>query len=250
MSGPFTAFNNRLPDPNWGINEAGDGHASEYVEGPGFASVSIESNQPVAFTRTNSGRATTRSIAGHNWRIKITYNPMTRAQFEPIYSFLQEKRGRLKAFEVVVPQYDSPQTSLGGAAGHQLTVKGTIVAGATNFMADNHGHVTNLALKPGDMFNFSDPANSNHKKVYQVTRVLNNTDYLQGGTRPGTQDRIYYVTPSIERGVVDTNVSATTPKLITTNPTFRVVQSSDVVSYSLGTNNLYEFSLSLEEVQV
>ena len=86
----FTTFNNRLPDPNWGINEAGDGHASNYVEGPGFAAVSFQSNQPVAFSKTNSGRVTTRSIAGQNWKINISYNPMTRAQFEPIYNFLQE----------------------------------------------------------------------------------------------------------------------------------------------------------------
>ena len=239
----FSAFNNRLPDPNWGVNEAGHGHASNYVEGPGFASLTFQSTQPVAFSRTLSGRATTRSIAGQNWQINIVYNPMTRAQFEPIYNFLQEKRGRLKSFEVVIPQYDSPQTSLGGAAGHQLTVDGAITAGATNFKADNHGHVTNLALKPGDMFTFNDSANSNHKKVYQVTRVLNNTDYLTGGTRPGTLERIYYVTPSIEKSVANN-----TP-LITTNPTFRVMQSSDVTSYTLGTNNLYEFGLSLQEIQ-
>jgi hypothetical protein len=98
------------------------------------------------------------------------------------------------------------------------------------------------------MFNFNDPANSNHKKVYQVTRVLNNTDYLTGGTRPGTQERIYYVTPSIEKSVIDTG-DGNTPKLIATNPTFRVMQSSDVTSYTLGTNNLYEFGLSLEEIQ-
>ena len=239
----FSAFNNRLPDPNWGVNEAGHGHASNYVEGPGFASLAFQSNQPVAFSKTLSGRATTRSIAGQNWQINIVYNPMTRAQFEPIYNFLQEKRGRLKSFEVVIPQYDSPQISLGGAAGHQLTVDGAITAGATNFKADNHGHITNLALKPGDMFTFNDSANSNHKKVYQVTRVLNNVDYLTGGTRPTVGERIYYVTPSIEKSVANN-----TP-LVTTNPVFRVVQTSDVVSYSLNTNNLYEFSLNLEEVQ-
>ena len=245
----FTTFNNRLPDPNWGVNEAGEGHASNYVEGPGFASLTFQSNQPVAFSRTLSGRATTRSIAGHSWKINIVYNPMTRAQFEPIYNFLQEKRGRLKSFEVVIPQYSTPQQTLGGGeGGNHLTIKGNILAGATNFTADNHSHITNSSLKPGDMFNFNDPANSNHKKVYQVTRVLNNTDYLTGGTRPGTQERIYYVTPSIEKSVIDTG-DGNTPKLIATNPTFRVMQSSDVTSYTLGTNNLYEFGLSLEEIQ-
>ena len=72
----FTTFNTRLPDPNWGVNEAGDGHASNYVEGPGFASVKFTSNQPAALTRTNSGRVTTRAILGHTWKIVITYNTM------------------------------------------------------------------------------------------------------------------------------------------------------------------------------
>ena len=239
----FAAFNKRLPDPNWGINEAGDGHASNYVEGPGFASVSLESNQPVAFTKTLSGRVTTRSIAGHNWKIKITYNPMTRAQFEPVYNFLQEKRGRLKAFEVVLPQYSSPQTAITVTSGTKLLVDGVITAGATNFKADNHSHASTGSLKPGDMFTFNDSTSSTHKKVYQVTRVLNNTNYLTGGVQPANDERIYYVTPSIEKSVPNNT------ELTTTNPIFRVVQTSDIVSYSLGTNNLYEFSLNLEEVQ-
>ena len=239
----FAAFNKRLPDPNWGINEAGDGHASNYVEGPGFASVSLESNQPVAFTKTLSGRVTTRSIAGHNWKVKITYNPMTRAQFEPVYNFLQEKRGRLKAFEVVLPQYSSPQTAITVTSGTKLLVDGVITAGATNFKADNHSHASTGSLKPGDMFTFNDSTSSTHKKVYQVTRVLNNTNYLTGGVQPANDERIYYVTPSIEKSVPNNT------ELTTTNPIFRVVQTSDIVSYSLGTNNLYEFSLNLEEVQ-
>lgn len=242
----FSAFSNRLPDPNYSIEETGKGGSG--TAGPGFASVSFQSNQPVAISRTNSGRATSRSIASQNWKINISYNPMTREQFEPVYNFLQERRGRLKAFEVVLPQYNSPQSAITVASGSQLLIAGNILAGATSFKADNHSHTSNGSLKPGDMFNFSDPANSNHKKIYQVTRVLNNTHYLSGGTRPAADERIYYVTPSIEKAVTDTE-NSDTPKLITTNPTFRVIQSSDVVSYSLGTNNLYEFSLSLEEVQ-
>ena len=99
------------------------------------------------------------------------------------------------------------------------------------------------SLRPGDMFNFNDTNNSNHKKTYQVTRVLDNTNYLTGNQPTDSSHRIYYVTPSVEKAV------ATDMTLTYTNPTFRVIQSSDVVSYSLGTNNLYEFSLSLEEVQ-
>ena len=169
---------------------------------------------------------------------------MTRAQFEPIYNFLQEKRGRLKAFEVVLPQYDSPQTAITVTSGSQLIVDGLITAGAPFFKADNHTHTSNGSLKPGDMINFTDGANPNHKKVYQITRVLNNSDYLTGGTRPAADERLYYVTPSIEKSVANNSL------IVSTNPIFRVIQSSDIVTYSLNTNNLYEFSLSLEEVQV
>ena len=234
----FTSFSNRLPDPNWGLNDAGDGHASNYTEGPGFASVTFTSNQPAAVSRTNSGRVTTRAIQGQNWRIKITYNPMTRAEFEPVYAFLQEKRGRLKPFEVVLPQYDSPQTTTSGT----ISVDGAITAGATNFMVDGFGSVTG-GLKPGDMFNFTDSNNSNHKKAYQVTRVLTYSDYLTGNRPTDANHRIYYVTPPVEKSV------ATDSTLTYTNPTFRVIQSGDTLEASLSTNNLYTFSLNLEEVQ-
>ena len=50
----FSSFSNRLPDPNYAISNAGQGGTG--TTGPGFASVSFESNQPVAFSRTNSGR--------------------------------------------------------------------------------------------------------------------------------------------------------------------------------------------------
>lgn len=236
----FSSFSNRLPDPNYAISNAGQGGTG--TTGPGFASVSFESNQPVAFSRTNSGRVTTRSIAGHTWKIKIRYNPMTRAEFEPIYAFLQERRGRLKPFEIVLPQYNSPQTAITVTSGTKLLVDGTITAGATNFKADNHSASVAGALKPGDMFNFEDSSNSNHKKVYQITRVTNAQDYLTGN-QPANDERIYYVTPSIEKSVTDGST------LLTTNPVFRVVQTRDTVSYSLGTNNLYSFNLDLEEAQ-
>ena len=229
----FSSFSNRLPDPNFSIEETGKGGSG--TAGPGFASVQFTSNQPVAISRTNSGRVTTRAIAGHNWKIAITYNPMTRDEFEPVYAFLQERRGRLKPFEIVLPQYNTPRNTVTST----IAVDGAITAGATNFMVDG---VSSGSLRPGDMFNFTDSANSNHKKVYQVTRVLTSTDYLTGNQPTDSSHRVYYVTPSIEKSVSNNSTLDYTP-------TFRVMQTSDTVEYSLGTNNLYQFSLNLEEAQ-
>ena len=229
----FSSFSNRLPDPNFSIEETGKGGSG--TAGPGFASIQFSSNQPVAISRTNSGRVTTRAIAGHNWRISIKYNPMTRDQFEPVYAFLQERRGRLKPFEVVLPQYASPRSTVTST----ISVDGAITAGATNFMVDG---VSSGSLRPGDMFTFTDSNNSNHKKVYQVTRVLTNSDYITGNQPTDSSHRIYYVTPSIEKSVSNNSTLDYTP-------TFRVIQASDTVEYSLGTNNLYQYSLTLEEAQ-
>ena len=235
----FSAFTNRLPDPNWGISEAGEGHATSYTEGPGFASVKFTANQPVSFSRTNSGRVTTRSIVGHHWSIGITYNPMTRDQFEPIYNFLLEKRGRLKPFFVALPQHVTTRTTTSGT----LSVQGTVTSGDSNFLVDGMDGLTG-GLRPGDMFNFSDSGNSNHKKIYKVVRVADSTNKLSSDTALNTSDeRRLYVVPPVEKDVTDNST------LTYASPLFRVVQKSDVQEYSLGTNNLYTFSLNLEEAQ-
>jgi len=233
----FSSFANRLPDPNFKITEAGE-NANSGNTGPGFASVKFSSEQPVSISRTNSGRVISRAIVGHRWKINISYNPMTRDEFEPVYSFLLEKRGRLKPFFISLPQYNSPRTSTSGT----ISVDGAISAGASNFKVDGFGSVTG-GLRPGDLFTFNDSTNSNHKKAYQITRVLTNADYLSGGTQPASDERIYYVTPPLEKAVADNST------ITYATPLIRVVQTADVQEYSLGTNNLYQFSLNLEEAQ-
>ena len=75
--GAYTSFQNILPDPN---NAIGIGGQAAGTNGPGFASMSFTSEAPVQVSRTNSGRVTTRTAAGHKWTINIKYNPMTRDQ--------------------------------------------------------------------------------------------------------------------------------------------------------------------------
>ena len=235
----FTNFTDRLPDPNWGVNDAGDGHATNFVEGPGFASVKFTSKQPVSYSRTNSGRVTTRAIVGQSFSINISYNPMTRDEFEPIYNFLLEKRGRLKPFYVVLPQYSSPRTSTSGT----ISVQGSITAGDSNFLIDGMDAASG-GLKPGDIFNFADASHSNHKKAYQRVRVATSSDKLASDSALNTTDeRRLYVIPPVEKDVTDNST------ITYTNPLFRVIQSKDTQEYSLGTNNLYTFSLTLEESQ-
>ena len=232
----FSSFANRLPDPNYKITESGN-NSSSGLAGPGFKTVKFSSEQPTSFSRTNSGRVITRAIVGHNWKINITYNPMTRDQFEPVYSFLLEKRGRLKPFFVALPQYSSSRTTTSDT----ISVDGAASAGATNIKVDGFGSVTG-GLRPGDMFTITDSNNSNHKKIYQITRVADNTNRLTTDTI-ATDERRYYITPPLEKDVSNNST------IQYSEPLVRVVQTADIQEYNLGTNNLYSFALNLEEAQ-
>ncbi len=236
--GAFSSFANRLPDPAFGIDEAGQNVNSAANYGPGFASVTFTKEQPTMMSRTNSGRVISRSIVGEKLKIAITYNPLTRAQFEPIYSFLSEKKGRLKPFFVSLPQYADAQDSTYSGT---FTVDGAYAAGKDNFLAD-HSSLTGTP-KRGDTFTITDSANSNHTKLYTVTRVQTNSDYYSGESAPSANQYRIYCQPNLVYSVADKS----TLNFVT--PLVRVIQSSDVREYTLGTNNLYSFSLSLEEAQ-
>jgi hypothetical protein len=232
----FSSFANRLPDPVFKITEAGE-NSNSGLAGPGFASVKFSSDQPISVSRTNSGRVITRAIVSHRWKINITYNPMTRDEFEPVYNFLLEKRGRLKPFFVKLPQH-SPRTTTSGT----YTIQGPVTAGTSSLLTT----VGSLSggLRPGDMININDSQNSNHTKAYQIVKVNDSTNKLSSDSDLNTaSERRLFIVPPLARDV--TNSSTVTYA----TPLIRVIQTSDVQEYDLGTNNLYQFSLNLEEAQ-
>lgn len=244
----FTSYQNILPDPVSGI---ADGGQAGTTKGPGFTSVKLSSEHKMQNTRTNSGRLISREVSGHKWNIGISYNPMTREEFEPVYSFLLQKRGSLTPFFVALPQYKEPRDLdfKSFVASNTFSVAGsaTIAAGATSLMigASGYSSSSNGTAKPGDLFTISDDDHdSNHTKVYQITRVETNSTYdAQTSPQPSaTQQRIQFI-PALQRSV---SGDAT---LVFTNPKFRVIQKKDVQEYNLNTENLYSFSLELEEAQ-
>ena len=232
----FSSFANRLPDPVFKITEAGE-NSNSGLAGPGFASVKFSSEQPVSVSRTNSGRVITRAIVSHRWKINITYNPMTRDEFEPVYNFLLEKRGRLKPFFVKLPQH-SPRTTTSGT----YTIQGPVTAGTSSLLTT----VGSLSggLRPGDMININDSQDSNHTKAYQIVRVNDSTNKLSSDSELNlAAERRLFIVPPLAKLV--SNSSTVTYD----TPLIRVILANDVQEYDLGTDNLYQFSLNLEEAQ-
>lgn len=204
------AIQDILPDPYHTITPAGEEGG---IAGPGFASVKISSEQPIMRDRTNSGRLISRTAAYHKWSIDIGYNPMTKTEFDPVYTFLLHKQGTLKPFFVSLPQYRVQNID-------NRTFTASAVAGATTISCATTGIVV------GALFRIN-ATDSSHTKAYMVTRV---------GASSIT------ILPGLAKAVEDN------AGIQFADPTIKVIQTSDVQEYSLGTNNLYSFSLKLEEV--
>tara|TARA_B100001093_G_C26599132_1_gene915078 strand:- start:110 stop:748 length:639 start_codon:yes stop_codon:yes gene_type:complete len=208
------AVQNTLPDPNNQITDAGESGSGS--TGPGFKSVQLSSIQPILRDRTNSGRIVSRAHAYHKWDISITYNPLTKEEFDPVYNFLLHKRGTLKPFFVSLPQYRAQGPT-------SRTVASNAVAGATSLTSAGSG---GTAIKPGMLFTITDSSDSSHTKAYIITQV--------NGTA-------LTISPGLAKAVTG---GAT---LDFADPKIKVVQTSDTRQYSLDVNNLYTFSLKLEE---
>ena len=238
------AYTDILPDPNNLITDSGKASGSG---GEGFASVSFSSKSPTMFDQTNSGRVVARSVAQQTWSIDISYNPMTRAQFEPVYNFILQ-RGRMTPFFVSLPQNRVPQNATFAAyaddPNNLFPTTNTVGGSRTLLLANDAGDAgtdyvvaTHNTPKPGDLFNISD---SNHNKTYRVTRVETNSDYT--GTQPTTNQIRIQFTPGLSKAVTHAASG-----VVFHNPLVRVLLGGDVQQYSLNAGGLYSFSLKLKE---
>ena len=129
-------------------------------------------------------------------------------------------------------------TATGAGAG-----SGTVIAtaGSTSIMVDGFGSTVGRDPRPGDMFTISDTNDTSHLKMYKVTQVETNAVY--NSTQPAAAERIIHFMPGLQKQTLGDAV------LNFHNPLMRVVLASDVQQYDLNTNNLYSFSLKLEEAQ-
>lgn len=238
----FTNFSDLLPDPDNKISSAGASDASG-TAGPGFVRIKFRSNKQAQRSRTISGRGVGASPYVHYWSFDISYNPMTKTEFRPIDVFLESREG-FKPFYIILPQHTEPADSTFATyvASNNISPVSDLTAGVTNFMIQGLSGVSGDPT-PGDFFNIVDPSDVNHTKAYKITRVETNTTYQTGSTQPSTTQRRIHISPPLAR-----NVTASGTVLDFLDPKFRVRQTSDVHEYDLDTDNLYQYSLSVEEI--
>jgi len=229
-------FLNILPDPNFKIDTAGLENASG-VAGPGFLSETVRLVRPIERDRARNGFMVRKTRKHSKWEITLNYNPLTLAEFDPVYNFLMQKRGTKKAFYVSLPQYKVPKDSTFAtyAQGNSIPITSSSnVAGNRILEIDEPSG----SIKVGDVFNVVDSTDTTHKQAYMVARVetsaLNETPPTAGSVRihffPGLQKD----TPSGALVEFD-------------GPLFKVKQKQDIQEYVLNNENLYSFTVNLEE---
>lgn len=240
----FTAYSNILPDPTHPIADSGNLSVSG-SPGPGFSAVGFTSVTDTQVSRTISGRGISRDGGSHRWEFTLQYNPMFRDQFDVVDAFLTGRNPRRDPFYVVLPQYSKPKdpTFTNWLINtNQVVTVGTASAGSSvitlNFSSSVQGR-----LRPGDMFNIQDGSDFNHQKTYKVASIETTSDYQAGTPQPGINQLRVHIGPPLQR---DVTAGAACVLL---EPKFRVIARSDVQEHQLDTNNLYSFSLAVEEFQ-
>lgn len=218
----FTNFTDILPDPSNKIGLAGQADVAG-IAGPGFATVKLSSVELMMKSRVNSQRVTGFSASHHKWEIDINYNPMTCDIFHVVYVFLMQQKSSLLPFYVSLPQYANQSISNKTTSGNKL--KG-----------DNILLLTDTGVTPGTIFTIL-----NEDKIYKITRVETENDYYEFAGSPGAGQERIHITPALQKDMDGgTNITFTDLK-------FWVVQQGDVIEYALNKNNLFSFSIKLEE---
>lgn len=224
------AIQNTLPDPSNPITPAGD--ASGTATGPGFASIKLASKMPVMRDKTNGGTTISRYQSYQKWEVQLSYNPLTKEEFDIVYGFLLERQSSLEPFNVALPNYNNQSTD--------SAVSASATAGTRQLLLTSAG-----TPSVGDLFHIVDPTDSTHTKAYKIVRVETSSTILTqvGNTaaNPTGQEKRITFLPPLRKSV------ASTADVVLSSPLIQVLTTSDTLDYSLNKDGLYKFSLKLEE---
>lgn len=186
-----------------------------YPASPEASRINITSLNLNLMSESLSGRRQVRGIGSQRWAITASYNPMTRAEFAPVYTFIIKQRGMFESFQFVPPVVAVQS----GTASGSKKVNGALSIGATSMNLQG-GSGT---LKAGDFFKFA-----NHSKVYMFTADRN-------GNGNVTFEPPLIATVADDEGLVITNVP------------FTVRLNNDVQQYSLVGYERYIYEVDMVE---
>jgi hypothetical protein len=189
--------------------------AGTYPTTPEFQAVNLKSTHNNLKSTTISGRVQVRTIGGQKWEFSAKYNPMTRAEFQPVFAFVISQQGSLGTFTIVPPVVGSTSGTATGTA----LVNGATSAGATSVPVDGFTGT----IKAGDFVRFG------HTKVYMVTADIDGAGDLS-------------IEPALITGVSNDET------MTYNGVAFTMRLRNDVQQYGISQFEYYTYEVDMEEV--
>jgi len=194
----------------------------------GFTAMELQTNTRSRLTESISGQTQRLKSGAQYWSFKLKSPPLSRSDFNAIYSFIVQQDGQVESFTVVPPVISS---TTGTAAG-TVTVAdvntvdplmGTSAGSSSVGVSGGTG-----TLKKGDLIKFS-----NHNKVYMLTADVD----LDGST----VDQVSFYPPLVE------SVTGGATTITYNSVPFTVFFNNDQISYELLTDGLYRYEIDVRE---
>jgi hypothetical protein len=195
-----------------------------FPSSPAASDIQVQSIEPTLVSTTISLKRQVRSRGGQRWMLNVSFPPMTRAEFAPIYAFSVKQKGQYETFTYVPPTISTTR----GSSGETPVVDGAISAGAVTASVDGLTASTSNILRAGDFIKFSD-----HTKIYMVT-----DDMSSDGSGDATLNFHPAATEAIPNNATITIASVP----------FTVSFQDDVREYGTNYTNLYSYEIALIEV--
>jgi len=185
--------------------------------------INITSNQTTIVSTAINGRRQARQLQNQRWSMTVSFPPMTRASFAPIFAFITAQRGRKESFTYTPPIIDD---SLGTETGSVL-VNGVHAVADTTIAMDGFAGDGAGRFKAGDYIKFA-----SHDKVYMVVEDVTSSSNAATVT----------IEPPLTTALTDD--SAVTYDSVP----FTVALKNDVQEFTIGQDALYRYELDFIEV--
>ena len=185
--------------------------------------INIKSNQTTIVSTAISGRRQARQLQNQRWEMQVSFPPMKRASFAPIFAFINAQRGKKESFTYTPPIIDD---ALGTETGSVL-VNGVHAVGDTTIAMDAFAGDGAGRFKAGDFLKFA-----SHDKVYMVVSDVTSSSNAATVT----------IEPPLTTALTDD--SAVTYDSVP----FTVALKNDVQEFTIGQDAFYRYELDFIEV--
>ena len=185
--------------------------------------INITSNQTTMVSTAINGRRQARQLQNQRWSMTVSFPPMTRASFAPIFAFITAQRGRKESFTYTPPIIDD---ALGTETGSVL-VNGVHAVADTTIAMDAFAGDGAGRFKAGDFIKFA-----GHSKVYMVVSDVTSSSNAATVT----------IEPPLTTALAD-NEAVTYDSV-----PFTVALKNDVQEFQIGQDAFFRYELDFIEV--